>query len=228
MNAALVWAALGVVVGLRNASRATGNIALEQNFGRVFRFGNFHRTAAFTPMIVAATVASYWATAREFERNITVLALTVMINAVIVHIAVDIDTHLLLRRVNRRALIRGVPLLVIAAFVVDEPRRLAAMVAGGAIGWAVMTLLRVLSRGDLGGGDVSLCAMTGAFLGWVDLGHVPVSLVLGFVLGGVFALAGVVVGKLGRRTHIAFGPFLGIAAVVTLWAGDQLWAVAVG
>lgn len=51
---------------------------------------------------------------------------------------------------------------------------------------------------------------------------------VGFVLGGVFALAGVVVGKLGRRTHIAFGPFLGIAAVVTLWAGDRLWAVAFG
>lgn len=228
MTAELIWAALGVAMGLRNASRATGNVALEQNFGRVFHFGDFHRSSLFTPLLVAATAVSYWLTARTFERNITVLALTVMINAVVVHVAVDLDTHLLLRRVNRRALIRGTPLLVIAAFVVDEPRRIGAMVLGAAIGWGVMSLLRVISRGDLGGGDVSLCAMTGWFLGWVDLGHVPVALVLGFVLGGVYALVGVVLGRLGRRTHIAFGPFLGIAAVVTLWAGDSMWTAVVG
>lgn len=223
MTGALVWAVIGLLVGVRNASRAASTITVEQTFGRVHNWGTAHRSPLFAPVIVVATSAAYWFTAHEMERNLVVVAFAVFVNALVVHTAVDIDTHLLVRRVSRRAMWRATPLLVIAALSFDRPGRVATMLAGAAIGWGIMATVRALTRGDMGGGDVSLGFFLGWFLGWVAPSRIVTALVVGSVLAGVWSAVMFLGRRLDRKSHIPYGPFLALGAVLALWDAVRLW-----
>ncbi|MFQ5795505.1 MAG: prepilin peptidase [Candidatus Bipolaricaulia bacterium] len=86
---------------------------------------------------------------------------------------------------------------------------LASAVAGGGLLWA----LGVLYKGGMGGGDIKLAAMLGAFLGWQNLFiTLLIASVVGSVIGGILIARG----KAGRRATVPFGPFLSLGAIVTL------------
>lgn len=71
----------------------------------------------------------------------------------------------------------------------------------------------------LGGGDVKLLAMIGAFLGPYGVIFV---LFVSSTLGSLVGLAGMLIGRTGSTTPIPFGPFLSIAAVLYVLVGQQL------
>jgi leader peptidase (prepilin peptidase)/N-methyltransferase len=94
------------------------------------------------------------------------------------------------------------------------PAFLSALGAAGLIAAIV-----ILSRGGMGGGDIKLAAMIGAFVGWPG---VVVALFSAFVVGG---LAGIVLLALrvrGRKDAIPFGPALAVGALVALFWGDAI------
>jgi leader peptidase (prepilin peptidase)/N-methyltransferase len=89
---------------------------------------------------------------------------------------------------------------------------------GIAVGGALFFLIIVASGGGMGGGDMKLGAMLGAFLGW------PVTLLAVFVavlLGGALAIALLASGRRGRKDAIPFGPFLAAGGAVGLFWGPQ-------
>jgi leader peptidase (prepilin peptidase)/N-methyltransferase len=86
--------------------------------------------------------------------------------------------------------------------------------AGGAF-----LLIAVLSRGGMGGGDVKLAAVMGAFLGWPTI---AVALMLAFLLGAAGGLLLLVLRRGTRKTAIPFGPALAVGAVIALLAGTTL------
>ncbi|MDI6853519.1 MAG: prepilin peptidase [Deltaproteobacteria bacterium] len=92
---------------------------------------------------------------------------------------------------------------------------LSGAVLGGASFYAVAWgYLRLTGREGLGGGDVKLMAMIGAFLGlrslpWVVL----ISALLGSIAGGLWIIAK---RSKAAQTPIPYGPFLGVAALVYL------------
>lgn len=140
---------------------------------------------------------------------------------------IDLHTKRLPREITYVTLAIGVPLLVIAALVRDEPRRIVTMIVGAALALAFMASLYVLSRGGLGDGDVRLSPLLGAYLGWLGLAYVPVGLFLGFLFGAVVGVAAMVVGRAGRKTAVPFGPFLAAGTLVAVFIGrsviDRFW-----
>lgn len=74
----------------------------------------------------------------------------------------------------------------------------------------------LVSGGGMGGGDMKLAAMLGAFMGW-RLGLF--AMLTGVVLGGVIAVALLVTGRRGRKDAIPFGPFLALGGAVALLFG---------
>lgn len=140
---------------------------------------------------------------------------------------IDLRTKRLPREITYVTLALGTPLLVVAALVRDEPRRIWTMLGGAAIALAFMGLLYVVSRGGMGDGDVRLSPLLGAYLGWLGLPFVPVGLFLGFLFGSLVGVAAIVVGRAGRRTALPFGPFLAAGTIVAIFAGrpiiDWLW-----
>ncbi len=90
---------------------------------------------------------------------------------------------------------------------------------GAAAGFGGLLVIALLNPRGMGMGDVKLCLLLGAMLGW----NVFLALFLGVLAGTVPAL--VLAFKYGvgaRKLAIPFAPFLLVGAVVTLFAGDTL------
>jgi leader peptidase (prepilin peptidase) / N-methyltransferase len=90
---------------------------------------------------------------------------------------------------------------------------------GIAIGGGIFLVIILASRGGMGGGDMKLGAMLGAFLGW-QLGLL--ALLLGILSGGAVAVALLLLGRKGRKEAIPFGPFLALGGCMALLWGDQI------
>jgi len=71
----------------------------------------------------------------------------------------------------------------------------------------------------MGGGDIKLLAMIGAFLGWQA---VLVTLMIGSLTGSLIGMVLLLAQRGDRRTAIPFGPFLAVGAAAALFWGDAL------
>jgi leader peptidase (prepilin peptidase)/N-methyltransferase len=92
-------------------------------------------------------------------------------------------------------------------------------VIGIALGGCLFLAIILVSGGGMGGGDMKLGAMLGAFLGWKAL---VFALFVAIVLGGVVAVAFLVSGLRGRKDPIPFGPFLAAGGVMALFWGERI------
>lgn len=76
----------------------------------------------------------------------------------------------------------------------------------------------------MGFGDVKLAPVLAATLGWVGVSSALVGLLAAFVLGGGVGLVLMLTGRARRGSHIAFGPFLLLGALIGLLWGEPLGA----
>jgi leader peptidase (prepilin peptidase)/N-methyltransferase len=95
------------------------------------------------------------------------------------------------------------------------------LVAGGASLYLFAVAGEYLFKKEaLGGGDIKLAAMLGAWLGWQNM---IIIFFGGALLGLIFALVQMARSSQVRETRlIPFGPFLSLAAVITLFWGEEL------
>jgi leader peptidase (prepilin peptidase)/N-methyltransferase len=97
--------------------------------------------------------------------------------------------------------------------------RIAYAALGGGIGFAIFLLIALVSRGGMGWGDVKLAALIGLA---TSFPLVFVAIIMAAILGGIVAVALVIAKKRKRRETIPFGPFLALAAMVTLLWGSNI------
>ena len=97
--------------------------------------------------------------------------------------------------------------------------RVAYAALGGAIGFGIFLLIAVVSRGGMGWGDVKLAALIGLATGFP---MVFLAIIMAAILGGVVAVVLLATRRRGRREMIPFGPFLVVAAMVTLVWGSNI------
>lgn len=166
-----------------------------------------------------ASAATFVAMAVHFRRGWETAAFCVLGAGLIALSWIDLRTKRLPREISYTTCLLGGPLLVVAALVRDEPRRIVTMIGGAAIALAFMGILYVVSRGGMGDGDVRLSPLLGGYLGWLGLGYVPVGLFLGFLFGSIVGVGGMILGKAGRKTALPFGPFLALGTVVAVFIG---------
>jgi leader peptidase (prepilin peptidase)/N-methyltransferase len=90
---------------------------------------------------------------------------------------------------------------------------------GTLLGGGIFFLIIVASRGGMGGGDMKLGAMLGAFLGWK---LVLVAILLAVLAGGAVAIMLLAMRRRGRKDAVPFGPFLALGGAVSLFWGRPL------
>lgn len=97
---------------------------------------------------------------------------------------------------------------------------------GGAIGFGLMLLPYLISRGGMGGGDVKLAGLIGLAIGFP---HVLIALLMAIIVAGVLAIALIVSRRRTRKQTIPFGPFLAAAAMVTVVWGHPIadWVIGI-
>jgi leader peptidase (prepilin peptidase)/N-methyltransferase len=96
------------------------------------------------------------------------------------------------------------------------------IVLGGGL-FLLMAILSVviLKREGMGGGDIKLIAMLGAFLGWHA---VLVTIFLAAVLGAGVGLTLILLRRKRRQEPLPFGPFLALGALLAMVWGDTILA----
>ena len=102
---------------------------------------------------------------------------------------------------------------------------LGVFVGGGIILIIGLVGSAIFKKEAMGGGDVKLAAMVGAFLGWK---YVILALFLGFFIG---ALAGIflVLSKIkNREDMVPFGPFIALGSFITILCGEKILVWYVG
>lgn len=91
--------------------------------------------------------------------------------------------------------------------------------AGFAVGFGVIFLIAVLSKGGMGGGDVKLFGTAGLFLG---ARLTILALFLSFVFGSAISLILIALKVKSIKDYIPFGPFISLAAITSLFFGDKI------
>lgn len=92
-------------------------------------------------------------------------------------------------------------------------------VVGAVLGFSILLLIAMVSKGGMGGGDIKLFFLIGLVLGTLD------SLLTLFLASVIGLIVGVVVlrvsGK-GRKTPVPFGPSIAVSAMIVYFYGEQL------
>jgi leader peptidase (prepilin peptidase)/N-methyltransferase len=93
------------------------------------------------------------------------------------------------------------------------------LLGGGSL-FLVATLYQWLfKREGMGGGDVKLLAMIGAFLGWKA---VLLTILLSSFIGSIIGILLMIVKGKDFKYAIPFGPFLSLGAVISLFYGENI------
>jgi len=94
------------------------------------------------------------------------------------------------------------------------------IIAGGGILYIVAAGFEKLTgKEGMGGGDIKLLAMIGAWMGWRAL---PLIILISSLTGSIIGGGTLVLSRKGLRARIPFGPFLVLGAFVYLFFGHEI------
>ena len=217
----IVWALVGWLLGIGAARRARNDIASAHLRQTAYFYGALNQSPAFVPAVAFINGAVAYGIADGLDGEVATFAFIVFATALVQLMFVDIDTHLLPKRTSRGASVLGLVLLGFASLVQWDPARWWWGILGSFLMWFVLRILKVLSRGELGGGDVTLGILIGLHLGWLAIGNVLIALLVSFLIGGVAGLVTLAVRR-NKRHFMAFGPSLVAGALLTVVFEEQL------
>ncbi|QBK25741.1 prepilin peptidase [Ureibacillus thermophilus] len=90
---------------------------------------------------------------------------------------------------------------------------------GGVVGFAILFVIAVISKGGMGGGDIKLFFLIGLVLGTVKT---LLTLFVASVIGMIIGIIVLKVRKQGRKTPVPFGPSIAIASCIVYFYGDSI------
>lgn len=136
--------------------------------------------------------------------------------------AIDLDLRRLPDALVLPAYASGLLLLGAADVLRDDPVSLATACAGSGAAVLLYFVLAVAKPGGMGLGDVKLAGVLGLFLGQAGRPQLVVGIAAGFLLGGIFGAALIVLRRANRSTAVPFGPWMLAGAWVGLLAGEPI------
>ena len=164
------------------------------------------------PIVEAVTAVMFALAAWRSTSVVDLLAAWFFVSALVVVAGIDLEHQIIPDHITLPSAAVG----VLTSFLgtrISWLESVLGVVAGGGILFAVI----VLSGGGMGGGDMKLGAMMGAFLGYK---LTLLALFLAVTVGGLVALALLSTGLRRRKDAIPFGPFLAAGAAVAMLWGD--------
>ncbi len=111
----------------------------------------------------------------------------------------------------------GALLLILRLFIPLDPWW--DSLVGAALGFGILLLIAIVSKGGMGGGDIKLFFVIGLVLGVSD------TLMTLFFASLIGSIAGIIMLRIkneGRKTPVPFGPSIALAAVIVYFWGDAL------
>jgi leader peptidase (prepilin peptidase) / N-methyltransferase len=165
-----------------------------------------------TGLLAVAVIAN-------FGLSLTALGFFLFCAALVTIIWIDLHHQIIPDVISLPGIIFGFAFSFISFFVTWQ-ESLIGLLAGGGIFYAVSYSYYLLRRQEgLGGGDIKLLAMLGAFLGWQSLLFIIFASSVTGTVAGLFAMRSQ---KKGGATRIPFGPFLAVSGLFYLFFRPQV------
>ena len=171
------------------------------------------------PVVEGITALSSLFLIMRFGPSLSFLFYFAFIAALIVITVIDLYHQIIPDVIS----LPGIGVGLLASLLVPEItfwNSLIGILLGGGSLFLVATLYQWLfKREGMGGGDVKLLAMIGAFLGWKA---VILTILLSSLIGSITGIFIMVLKGKDSKYAIPFGPFLSLGAVISLFYGESL------
>ncbi|HET9312583.1 MAG TPA: A24 family peptidase [Nitrospira sp.] len=171
------------------------------------------------PVVEAVNAAGYVMILATFGLTWTTVLYSVLFSALLVVTGTDLTHRIIPNVVTVPGIVIG---LLGAATVlpVGLMNALLGVAIGGGILWALAWASPYLfGKEGMGGGDIKLLAMIGAFLGWKPA---LLTIMVGSLSGSLIGLSLIGLGLMKRDEYIPFGPFLVFGALVSMFFAQPL------
>lgn len=170
------------------------------------------------PIVELVTMGVFVAHYLVFGLDIMLVPRLLFACALIVLFAIDLEHHLLLDVITLPGIVVGL------AFSLMLPPGIVSAVIGVLVGGGILWLIgeayyRYAGEEGMGGGDVKMLAMIGAFLGWK---LAVLTLVFSSLAGSIVGLAVIASRRGGMKYALPYGTFLAIGALVASLFGDPI------
>jgi len=174
------------------------------------------------PFVEAAMAVLAVLVAHRFGLSFELFFYGLFCAALLVIIFIDIHHQIIPDSISLPGIVIGFAGSFLNQMVTWQQSALGILFGGGllyavAYGYYVLT-----KREGMGGGDIKLLAMIGAFLGWQSLLYVVFASSL---TGSLIGVAAMLKQRKGGQTRIPFGPFLAVAALSYLFLQQHILAL---
>ncbi len=171
------------------------------------------------PAVEALTGVLFTANVMVFGVSPWAAVSCVLVAALVVVTFIDLDHQIIPDVISLPGIVVGL-LSAVPGWGPSLVDRVFGVLLGGGLLWAVAVFYEwVRRREGMGGGDVKLLAMIGAFLGWRG---VLITLLVGSLSGSLVGASRILLRRAEAGVPIPFGPFLALGAVVALFWGEAL------
>jgi len=172
------------------------------------------------PLIEVLTSALFVAVLIRFGVTSEFVVGAAFVASMIVVTFIDLEHQIIPDVISLPGIVIGFG-IALAGWGVPWRDSLIGILIGGGFLWAVAAGYYALTqREGMGGGDIKLLAMVGAFVGWQG---VLLTLLLGSVTGTIAGVIVIISSGGDTKAPIPFGPFLAFGATVAL-----LWGASIG
>jgi len=171
------------------------------------------------PLVEGITALSSLLLIMKFGFSLAYLIYFTFVAALIVITVIDLYHQIIPDVIS----LPGIGVGLLASLMVRQTtfsNSLIGILCGGGSLFLIATVYQWLfKREGMGGGDVKLLAMIGAFLGWKA---VILTILLGSLVGSITGIILMVSKGKDFKYAIPFGPFLSLGAVIALFYGESI------
>jgi leader peptidase (prepilin peptidase)/N-methyltransferase len=134
---------------------------------------------------------------------------------------IDLDHRIIPDVISLPGIALGLAVSLVSPLVKPFDAVLGVVVGGGFLLGVAVAYQAIRGQEGMGGGDIKLLAMIGAFLGWQSI---FVTVMVASIVGSIIGVALMLYRRADSKLAIPFGPFLACGALVHLFFGDRILA----
>ena len=171
------------------------------------------------PIVELLTGLIYLIISLIYGLSVQTLIYIILSSALIIIAFIDLDQQIVPDVISLPGIVIGFIISFFVTYISFINSALGILAGGGIILIIGLAGSVIFKKEAMGGGDVKLAAMIGAFLGWR---YIIISLFLGFFIG---ALAGIILilSKIkSKEDMVPFGPFIVLGSFITILWGEKI------
>lgn len=167
------------------------------------------------PIIEFVTGILFLLTYLEYGLSIQFVKYVVLMAILIVVGIIDLNTTDVYFSTSIIGIVSGVIFIFIGVYYHDDFKQ---YILGALFGGGLLAAIVFFTKG-MGWGDAEICFYSGLFLG---IKLTVISVFFSFIFGSIISILLILLKKKGRRDYIAFGPFIALASIFTMFLGNRM------